>query len=177
MITLKAHELGWVRGKADDPEDQCAHGLVEFLIDKTTFVKPEDGTWTVSAAALFLLRTLSLDHTPEDSVTENNYLFPCCGFNVWPSKGKFKVVCSGCPNGIDVRVCHNRKEGTVVISSPKGIETVSESEWNCAVLGFVAQIQAFYNGNSPKKKITDKLDRSGWKAFWQEWEQRIADAQ
>jgi hypothetical protein len=49
----------------NDRIDQCAHGDVAFTIDSIRFVGGEDGQFlTVSAAALFLLRTLTHDHTP-----------------------------------------------------------------------------------------------------------------
>jgi hypothetical protein len=76
MITLVAQNLQWIRGVTDDPQDQCAHGQVEFSVNNTEFVKPEDGILTVSAAGLFLLRTLSHNHTSTDSVAEGNLLFP-----------------------------------------------------------------------------------------------------
>jgi hypothetical protein len=76
MISLAAHELCWIKGGSDDPEDQCAHGKVALEIDGVSLVRPEDGEWTVSAAALFLLRTLTADHTPERPVAEGSFSFP-----------------------------------------------------------------------------------------------------
>ncbi len=49
MITLEVRDFQWFSGPAGDPEDQCAHGRVDFEINGTRFVKPEDGVWTVSA--------------------------------------------------------------------------------------------------------------------------------
>lgn len=82
MINLVVQGFQWIKGEDDDPDDQCAHGRVLFQINNTTFVKPEDGIWTVSASALYLLRTLSENHTIENPVAETNFLFPCCGFTV-----------------------------------------------------------------------------------------------
>jgi hypothetical protein len=66
----------------DDPEDHCVHGRVLFTINNIEFIKPEDGVWTISASALYLLRTITEDHTIENPVSEINFLFPCCGFSV-----------------------------------------------------------------------------------------------
>ena len=35
MIILRIHEIGWVKGTADDPTDYCAHGRVEFRVNDT----------------------------------------------------------------------------------------------------------------------------------------------
>ena len=175
MITLKAHELGWVKGPADDPADQCAHGSVELTVNGTAFIRPRDGEWTVSAAALFLLRTLSFDHSQEVPISEANFLFPCCGHTVFPFKGKFDVIVQGCCNGIDINVRH--KDGKVTLAGSYRNEKVTESEWKEAVLGFATQIRDFYKSCSPKNRIKNDEERKGWELFWQEWEKRVADAQ
>ncbi len=74
MIKLNAHDLCWIQSTADDPKDQCAHGSVEFSCDGIPIIEPDDGEWTVSAAGLYLLRTITDDHTPELSVAESNFL-------------------------------------------------------------------------------------------------------
>jgi hypothetical protein len=33
MIRLAIHNL-WITGAADDPEDQCAHGTVDFSVER-----------------------------------------------------------------------------------------------------------------------------------------------
>lgn len=173
MITLAAHDLCWVNGAADDPHDQCAHGKVEFRVGQTAFIAPDDSEWTVSGAGLYLLRTLSFDHTPEDSVAETNFLFPCCAFSVWPQEGRFNVLCMGCPRGIDVSVRH--AEGNVHLTAGRHDEWVSEAVWRTAVLGFVKQIEDFYSACSPKAPIDDDYDRAGWATFWQEWRDRVGE--
>jgi hypothetical protein len=176
-ITLAVYDICWFNGAADQPEDYCAHGRVEFRVNETCFVSPEDGDWTVSAAALFLLRTLSHDHTLETPVAEENRLFPCCGHAVWPSDGpewKFEVLCVGCGDGIEVFVTH--QAGYIVLSSDAGTETVCAREWRRAVLGFAEQVLGFYERCSPKVSIDDDHDRRGWALFWQEWDERVAAA-
>lgn len=172
MIELTIQNLCWINGETDDPEDHCAHGRVIFRVGETTFVEPEDGDWTVNATGLYLLRTLSFDHTIENSVAEGNFLFPCCAFNVWPIKEKFKVLCMGCPQGIDVEVRHI--VGKVHLEAENKVEQVTEAEWREAVMAFVRQIENFYASCTPKVAIDDEFDRMGWQAFWQEWRGRIA---
>jgi len=110
MISLVAHELCWINDSADDPDDQCAHGRVAFGIDGVLVIKPEDGEWTVSTAALYLLRTLTADHTLEHPVAEGNFLFPCCGFNAWLCGERYRVMCMGCNEGIDAWIRHEGLE-------------------------------------------------------------------
>lgn len=170
MITLHVQDFQWVKGEDDNPEDQCAHGRVLFHVNNTIFMKPEDGIWTVSASALYLMRTLSEDHTLENPVAESNFLFPCCGFTVWPSGKRFKVLCMGCNTGVDVEIIH--RQDTVTVSSAVGTKSVSKSEWIAAVLGFVNSVRDFYRVSSPKVAIEDEYDHLGWTAFWQEWDER-----
>lgn len=170
MVNLVVKDFHWIKGTDDDPDDQCAHGRVLFQINYTTFVRPDDGLWTVSASALYLLRTLSEDHTTENPVAEGNFLFPCCGFNVWPGGKRFKVLCMGCDTGIDVEIVHH--QDIVTVKSPAGAEIVSKVEWNEAVLGFVNSVQDFYRASTPKVAIEDEYDKQGWSGFWQEWAER-----
>jgi hypothetical protein len=174
MIRLEAHSLRWVHGDLDDPDDQCAHGDVEFVANGTTLVPPGEADWTLSAAALYLLRALTSDHTADAPVAEANFLFPCCGFTAWAEEGRYPVVLVGCPRGVDVWVSHG--PGGVSLSSQAGEETVSEEEWKAAVLGFVGQVEEFYRQCSPKWQPLDEEDRAGWAIFWGEWNERVAEA-
>jgi len=170
MIRLLVRDFQWIKGMNDDPGDQCAHGRVILNVNDTEFVKPEDGIWTISASALYLLRTLSENHTAENSVAESNFLFPCCGFKVWQIGNRFKVICMGCNNGIDLEIIH--QEDMVTISSSVSSETVSKSEWTSAVLDFTDSVRKFYRSSLPKVAIEDEFDNQGWAAFWQEWDER-----
>ena len=172
MITLEALDLQWVHGPEDDPEDQCAHGRVRFELNETVFVTPQDGQWTVSAAALYLLRTLELSHTKDQRVAEANFLFPCCGFTVWPDEGsRFGVTCMGCLSGIDLEVIH--EDDHVRISAEDGrAETVTLEEWSAAVIRFADQVRGYHDESSPKRQPEDDDDREGWSLFWREWETR-----
>jgi hypothetical protein len=118
---------------------------------------------TVSAAALFLLRTLSDDHTSEEPVTHGNQLFPCCGFNVYPADGRFPAPIDGCPRGFDLDVVHS--DGFVTIRDREGAAAVvAEAEWAAAVLGFVASVQAFHDA-SQRRLVVSERDDDGWGVF------------
>ena len=73
MITLKTESLNWLDTTNDCPTDLCAHGTVQFTIDDLEIVVPTD-EWTVSAATIYLLRSLERDH-PFDNIA-GGPLFP-----------------------------------------------------------------------------------------------------
>ena len=112
MIVLRPRNLRWVDGCTDEASDLCAHGEVEFRIGDDSLVSAADGEITVSAAALYLLRTLSTPHTVAAPV--GDHLFPCCGFTLIHPPGSEDVLILGCLSGRDVEVEH-RGSGHVVI--------------------------------------------------------------
>jgi hypothetical protein len=171
MIVLEASDLHWIN-TADDRDDQCAHGCVQFKVDDVIWVRPEDGNWTVSGAGLFLLRTIEHDHFRKHPVAENNFLFPCCAHSCWAiGEGKFKLMCMGCNRGIDVEVEH--VGDSVELGGPDGTrKLVRASEWQSAVFRFADQVRGFYDRSSPKTVPDDPLDREGWAEFWKEWNSR-----
>jgi len=176
MITLQVIEPHWIKGHPDAPEDQCAHGHIQFFVDSVIYAAKEDGDWTISAAGLFLLRTVELDHTPQNSVAEGNYLIPCCGFSVWPTEGRrFPFSITGCNKGINPEIRHEREKVRLTLGEKESI--VDFKEWAAAVLNFVRQVELFYENCSPKVSMEDELDRKGWKMFWQEWRQRKIQAE
>jgi hypothetical protein len=163
-------DLEWVLGPTDDPADQCAHGSVLFQIDDTVFLQPEDGRWTVSAAGLFLLRTLENDHTDTNPVSERNFLFPHCGHAAWLIEdGRFEVLCQGCDTGVNPEVIHT--DGAVLIRGEQE-QVVSFQEWKDSVFAFADQVREFYDKCSQKVLPDEGIDREGWAGFWQEWHSR-----
>ena len=162
----------WNPGMENDPTDQCAHGDVVFIIDSVPFVGGSDAEdVTVSAAALFLLRTLTHDHNAATPVAEESQLFPHCGFTVYPGDGRFPVLVIGCNVGIDVDVLHSA--GTVHLRGQDGTEaTVTATEWRDAVVGFADAVQGFYDASPPREPLDDDFEDEGWREFWKEWDER-----
>lgn len=167
MITLRPTNLHWL-GSADDPADLCAHSGVEFSIGKATLVKPSDGEWTVSAAALYLLRTLSQSHTRQRPIAE--HLFPCCGNGIFEVEGQNDVEIVGCNSGIDFEVVQIDDE--VILTAKDGSQyRVAVSDWRRAVREFSDAVQAFYEASSPKDPEND-WEQSGFRKFRSEWSRR-----
>jgi len=175
VLELRILESGWISGEADDADDPFAHGTVMLAVDGHALVTPADGSFTLSAAGLYLLRTLQHDHALVDTVSDGNALFPCCGYIALPSSGVFPVFCIGCPGGRDVTVTHQGDE--VLLDAGDGPRRVFLLEWRKAVLAFVGAVEDFYARCSPKHPATDPEEARGWALFWAEWQQRRQAAQ
>jgi hypothetical protein len=168
MITLRSTNLHWIDGSVDDPEDLCAHSSVDFRIGDSILVKPSDGDWTVSAAALYLLRTLSQPHTKQQPMTE--YLFPCCGNGIFEVEGQDDVQIVGCNSGIDFQVV--RTDDEVILTAEDGTQhRVALSDWKKAVCEFSDSVRAFYIACSPKEPEGEWEQRS-FRKFLSEWSRR-----
>jgi hypothetical protein len=167
-VVLQPVNLHWIQQVIDAPADLCAHGDVEFRIGADVLMDESNGKdLTVSAAALYLLRALSIPHTKENPVGDQ--LFPCCGFNMWEVEGQEDVVISGCPNGVDFEILH--EETGVCICSAEGREWhVDWPSWRDAVFAFADRVSDFYATSSPKEPNDE--DRAGFMKFLAEWGRR-----
>jgi hypothetical protein len=169
VVILRPVNLRWIQGAADDPKDLCAHGDVEFRIGGDTLLATNGRDLTVSAAALYLLRTLSKPHTKEAPV--GDHLFPCCAFAMWDIPGEADVAICGCPNGEDFEVLHQVSGSGVVVRAADGREwEVSWPDWRTAVFAFVDSVSEFYAACSPKQPSDE--DAAGFKKFRTEWRRR-----
>lgn len=168
MITLVPTRLHWINDDGiDDPSDLCAHSPIQFQIDGKTLVDPAGGVAAVSAAAIYLLRTLGRDHTREDPVGDQ--LFPHCGHAMFDTGDDDVLIC-GCPNGSDVWVNHN-SDGTICLTTASGDSfTVTESEWRDAVRAFSDLVFQFYEVSLPK--TPSESDTDGYTRMMAEWERR-----
>ncbi|HSM93533.1 MAG TPA: hypothetical protein VLT47_11665 [Anaeromyxobacteraceae bacterium] len=169
-MVLRPIGLSWIKGAADDPADLCAHGHVEFRVEEHVLIDPATGPEvTVSAAALYLLRTLSKAHTKAEPVGEQ--LFPCCGFAMYDIAGQDDVLVVGCPSGLDFEILHAENETVIVVRAGDGREfRVAWSAWVEAVYRFCDLVAEFYAKSSPKKPSAD--DVVGFTRFTAEWRRR-----
>ena len=169
MITLFPTRLHWIKDDgADDPVDLCAHSPVCFQVDGDTLVAPEDGDVTVSAASVYLLRTLERNHTKEEPIGDQ--LFPCCGHAMYDTGDQDVAIC-GCSNGRDVFVTHEAG-GSVRLSLPNGKSyVVSSAEWQQAAQNFSDAVYQFYARSLPKTP-GDETDSAGFAKLMAEWNRR-----
>jgi hypothetical protein len=169
MVILRPTDLHWVEGGHDNSADLCAHSRVEFRIDDDVIVKPSDGDWNVSAAAVYLLRTLSQPHTQRKPVAE--HVFPHCGHMMLDVEGQDDVLIIGCNRGMNFEVIHAGDR--VVLTTKDGRQhRIAASEWRNAVCHFSDCVRAFYEASSPKKLPTDDTDAKGYQKFLAEWSRR-----
>jgi hypothetical protein len=165
MVTLEVSNLHWIAPAPEDVPDICAHGTVRFTVGRLTFDELAALDCTVSAAAMYLLRSLSESYESAD----REHLFPCCGFNLYESTDSDDVVIMGCPNGVYVDVLHDR-DGFTVCRPHGPAERVSSDEWHSAVYAFADKVADFYRRSSPKRPHAD--DVPGWSRFLKEWQRR-----
>lgn len=166
---IEAEELRWIKDDGgDDPNDFCLHGHVTAKIGDEMVAYDA----TVSAAGLYLLRTLTSDHI----IREAENMLPCCGHSMFASDDLSAVDIIGCPNGVDWSVFH--EDGRVKLVTEGGKEVfVGIDDYRKEVFAFADQIEAFYRNSLPKNLAdADELSRNGYIAFWNEWRRRRGEA-
>lgn len=165
-IILEPTNLRWMPGSPGDRADLCAHGKVLFQVNDAVLVAEDAGECTVSAAALFLLRTLSQNHTEDSPVGDQ--LFPCCGFTMYDI-GEADVLIQGCALGHDFDIRHEENKVHIIVDDDRQY-TVDTLAWHKAVCGFADKVEAFYESSSPKQPCDE--DAEGYNLFRQEWQRR-----
>lgn len=156
-------KLYWIDDSADNPEDLCLHGHAIAYIGEEKL----EYDCTVSATALYLLKTLTEDHI----IHEDNQMLPCCGHFYVPDAKLENVIISGCNYGIDWTVKHNGTDVVLTLENGKE-EIIPLEEYTQEVYQFVDKIEEFYKLCSPKKIPEDSFSRDGYIAFWNEWHRR-----
>ncbi|MGI6028363.1 MAG: hypothetical protein ACOX81_03000 [Candidatus Heteroscillospira sp.] len=164
VFKITASRLSWLGGAADDPEDRCLHGLVTVNIGGEVF--EEYGT--VSATALYLLKTLTEDKPLARGVIQ---MIPCCGHFLIASDDLSHVDISGCDTGFDWATVHDGGEVRLILPSGRE-ERVALADYREEVFRFADAIEAFYKSCTPKTAPQDEFDRRGYTAFWNEWRRR-----
>ena len=167
-IILRPTNLHWINESVDDPADLCAHSSVDFRINGDALIAPGDGIWTVSAAALYLLRSLSQPHRKAQGIGDQ--LFPCCGNGIFEVEGEDDVLIVGCNSGIDFEVVQITDH--VLLTGADGIDHhVPLSEWKRAVFDFSDAVWSFYAASSPKEP-EDHSEQRSFRKFLSEWSRR-----
>lgn len=168
IFKIKADNFEWIGGTKDDPQDRCLHGHVTVQIGDT--VLEDNGT--VSATALYLLKTLT-----EDKVMKpyDIQMIPCCGHFLIANKELTEVSISSCDTGTDWSTIHEKD--TVCLILPTGQqEIVNIEEYKKEVLRFADEVERVYESCAPKELPENEFDRNGYIAFWNEWHRRYREA-
>ena len=164
IFKIKADHFEWIGGTADDPKDLCLHGHV--TVQFGDIVLEDHGT--VSATALYLLKTLS-----EDKIMAHHdiQMIPCCGHCLIANADLTEVQISGCDNGTDWSTIHEGNAVRFVLPSGRE-EVVSLRDYRYEVLDFADSVKRFYDACTPKELPGNEFDRNGYIAFWNEWQRR-----
>jgi hypothetical protein len=165
-FSIEITEMHWLF-QEDIHADLCAHGKVKIEIGNEIIAPiKEDEDWTISATALFLLRTLERNHTKENQVGE--HLIPCCGHFIIFTDDLDEVYVGGCANGIDWEVIHENEN--IKLKTESGNETIVDFElYKTQVLKFADKVEQFYKDSGEKKISEDEYERIGYAEFWNEW--------
>lgn len=163
VFKIEVRNLAWINGDQDDPNDLCLHGTVNVIIGEEIF----EFEATVSAAALYMLKSLTEDHLADDVIQ----MLPCCGHFMIANDDLTEVVITGCGMGIDWKVL--RSGDYVKLITETGNETIVTMEaYKSEVFHFADQVEAYYNQCSPKILPEDAFVQNGYAAFWNEWHRR-----
>lgn len=163
QFKLRVFNFQWINGPQDDPEDLCLHGDVTAMLGDETITE----SCTVSASALYLLKSLTEDH----AFGQDNQIFPCYGHFMIADKDLANVTIIGCPYGTDLQIKH--VSNGVQIITENGTEIIVPFDhYQAEVFQFADQVKAFYDSCSPKILPKDTFERNGYTAFWTEWERR-----
>ena len=166
-FSIDVSEFTWICGPEDDPEDLCLHGHVTVQICNARM--EYDGT--VSATALYLLKTLTEDKVMSEHDIQ---MVPCCGHFLIANKDLSQVTISGCDNGLDWSVVH--ENGGVRLILPSGeSEWVSLRDYQAEVLRFADKVESYYQSCKLKKIPDDEFSKNGYIAFWNEWKWRYTE--
>ena len=159
---IEAEKLYWISNDGnDDPKDFCLHGEVIVKIGEEVFSYDP----TVSASALYLLRTLSDNHI----INTKEPILPCCGHFMIPSDDLNSVNISGCNNGVDWSVIH--ENGNIKLITEAGNTTFIDIDiYKEEIYAFTDKIEDFFKKSSPKIfSETETFERDAYTAFWNEW--------
>ncbi len=165
-IEIKILDLHWIKN-IDSPADLCAHGHVYVKIGEEVVADKESLDVTVSATALYLMRTLKSNYKKDDYASQ---LLPCCGHFIIAEDGKESVSICGCQSGIDWTIVHidSNKIKHITVNGEYAI--IDKDDYKEMVLAFADQVENFYKTSLPKILPADEFDRNGYLAFWKEWE-------
>ena len=106
-FSLDAGAFCWINGETDDPEDLCLHGHAVARIAGETV----EFDCAVSAAALYLLKSLTEDHL----LGQGEQFFPCCGFFCIADEAGENVEIVGCDNGADWTLRHEEENVRLIL--------------------------------------------------------------
>lgn len=163
MFSIELTKFYWIDDSVDDVDDLCLHGDIVVNIGND-YIRT---SCTVSATALYLLKSLTENHT----IHEGDQMLPCCGHFYILSNTNDTVDIIGCSNGIDWTVTHIGD--SVRLTNEQRVETLIQiGTYKKVVYDFADTVQSTYEKCSPKKVPKNEFEKKGYIAFWNEWARR-----
>ena len=161
---IKLLSINWIDNLPDNGSDLCANGKVYLRIGDKILSDAKNEDWTVSAATVFLLRTLENDYNEGDFY---NFLLPCCGHYMVYEKNK-PIIISGCNSGIDWNIKHidNELVKHFIKNEIDGI--IHKENYKKQIYKFSDSVEYFYY-KSKKRKFNNKYNKIAYKEFRKEW--------
>ena len=154
QFNITASNFHWITGAADDPEDKCLHGHVCVTIGGKSF--EADGT--ISATALYLLKSLTEDHIPTQHDLQ---MVPCCGHFYVANDDLTEVTIIGCDTGLDWSIRHDGR--TVLLTAPDGtLADVPYGDYLYKVCRFADQVERYYDRCAQKVISDDEFEKNGY---------------
>lgn len=171
MLTIEPIELHWLAGMPAE-QDLCAHGGLVVRTEAQVFVDDSTESWSLSAGAVLLLRTLTHDHCSTVRLAE--LLIPHCGHAMYAENPDGVFIAPGCAHGRDWSVKRFADEVALDFGAA-GTIRVRPEEWRDAVARFASSVLAFYESSEPKVPLDD-VDAEGYAAFRTEVARRLTAA-
>lgn len=157
----------WIKDDGQyDPHDLCSHGKVYVQIGMEVLNTENDLSLTLSAAGLFLLRSLQNNCDFEEF---DNLMVPCCGnFISLNDEDPASVIVQGCREGVDWSTKH--RDDMVELETPSGTKVlIPFDRYRNTVLRFVCEVESFYGPPENKVSSDDDYFRLAFERFWLEW--------
>jgi hypothetical protein len=167
---IKILRQHWIQDNgSDDKHDLCSHGEVFIRVGSEELSNRESGSWSLSTAGLFLLRSLEQDCNFGEF---ENQLIPCCGHSIYPNEDKkdFALI-MGCGDGVDWKINHLKDRVAFETATGTKAELLFE-EYRKMVLEFTDEIEEFYGNPNNKVLPDDEFEKDGFNQFWTEWREK-----
>ena len=145
MLEIIPFNLHWLNNSSPE-NDWCVYGGFTLTNNNEMIIDAADEVLALSAAVIFLLRTIEKDHSFGTKICE--HLIPECADMYVSSSGHVEFI--NCPFGIDWWMEHSNEKVTLVFEDGREIIT-SLKDYIRAVLAFAEKIKAFYKEGEPKK--------------------------
>jgi hypothetical protein len=157
-------DLHWI-AEGEPKHDLCVHGGIRITYGDHVLL--EDATaFTLSAAAVCLLRTIWREHSPKSRVC--HMLIPHCGHEyIFGYRAMLQL--GGCPYGMEFWVGHEGDDVllTFLRPQPPREARLQAITWRAAVSTFSKAVMSFLEGS--EKRPFDEYEGQKFRRFMTYW--------